>query len=203
MKGVSITLGNHAHVHFFQCTSGLLDLPDHVVEMILGYLCCDAPTNRRNRDVRNFAACCPRLRRIVYGSFVPDYLELGISPLGSSKDIEVYSKFLDQLNWNIKKLRLVFSVNSALMVFKSREEFYCTQGAQEKRIDISVPSLPLIKKLDVEELTLDFSEFYGSEKFSNQVIQLQDERALIEIGKFLFTSSYFLGSTQMIQKQTL
>ena len=60
------------------------------------------------------------------------------------EELEVYSKFLDQVNWRIKKLRLVIS-----------------KWQEENNYTLKPSNLPILRWFELEELTVDFSEFYG------------------------------------------
>ena len=132
----------------------MLDLPQLVLEKILYYLCCDEPNNRCNRNLRNFAATCSELTTLVNQSFVPEYLELGINYTvsGVHKEHEVYSRFLDQVNWKISKLRLVVTISPS---------FASTTFDGHIHIVFHTESLPIIKSFYLDGLILDFSQFYG------------------------------------------
>ena len=139
-------------VFLFQYKFTLLDLPNHILENILKYLCCDEPSNRRNRNVRNFMAAYPQLKNLVCHSCVPDYLELGINILEPSNEV-IYAKFLQQVNWRIKTLRLVVIMRLDHFNRSKKNPLY------DLYIRPAVMSSMGSALIDLKKLILDFSDF--------------------------------------------
>ena len=107
--------------------------------------------------MRNFASTCSRLKTLVHESYSPDYLELGIDAMDYAEVNATYSELKKNINWKVKKLRLVFFTSDGIKDTKSKVTNEHLQDSHSSTLEL--PSI--MESFELEELIFDFSEFYG------------------------------------------